>query len=528
VTSSEAARRALSLAVLTVACSLAAACAGGERASRDTAERPPETTTGEAALAETVPVEPLVRALRRGGYVIYFRHAATDPSPDDADPVALSDCDTQRNLSAAGRTQARSLGRAIVSLEIPIGRVLSSPFCRALETARLAFGKATREPLLENLETAEGEAEREARIDGLRRLLSTPPAAGTNSVLVAHGFNIAGAVDVTIDEGEAAIFRPRDGGFALVATVAPGKWRELASDRRPVVREYPVPRGSAPHDVAPAPDGTVWYTAQAAGELGRLDPKTGDVRRVPLGAGSAPHGVIVGPDGAAWVTDGGLNAIVRVDARTHAVRRFPLPGGEYANLNTAAFDLRGVLWFTGQSGYYGRVDPESGRVEVFGAPRGEGPYGITTTPAGDVYYASLAGSHIARIDTETGRATVLEPPTENQGARRIWSDSRGRLWVSEWDAGRLAMYDPSSRSWREWTLPGPNPQPYAVYVDDRDQVWLSDFGSNALVRFQPETERFMRFPLPSDPGDVRQILGRPGEVWAAESAADALVVIRGA
>src|SRR5918996_320523 len=90
-----------------------------------------------------------------------------------------------------------------------------------------------------------------------------------------------------------------------------------------------------------------------------------------------PPGVIVGPDGAAWVTDGGLNAIVRVDAKTHRVRRFPLPGSEYANLNTAAFDLRGILWFTGQSGYYGRVDPESGRVKVFGAPRGEGPYGIT-------------------------------------------------------------------------------------------------------------------------------------------------------
>ncbi|MDQ3995339.1 MAG: hypothetical protein M3265_11155, partial [Actinomycetota bacterium] len=125
MTSSEAARRALSLAVLAVACSLAAACARGEPASRETAERPPEATTGEAAPAETVPVEPLVRMLRRGGYVIYFRHAATDPSPDDADPVVLSDCDTQRNLSAAGRTQARSLGRAIASLEIPIGRVLS-------------------------------------------------------------------------------------------------------------------------------------------------------------------------------------------------------------------------------------------------------------------------------------------------------------------------------------------------------------------------------------------------------------------
>src|SRR5918994_848718 len=116
-------------------------------------------------------------------------------------------------------------------------------------------------------------------------------------------------------------------------------------------------------------------------------------------SGSAPHGVIVGPDGAAWVTDGGLNAIVRVDARTHRVRRFPLPRSGYANLNTATFDRRGILWFTGQSGVYGSVDPRTGRVRVFSAPRGAGPYGITTTPSGDVYYASLAGGHIARVNT---------------------------------------------------------------------------------------------------------------------------------
>jgi len=103
--------------------------------------------------------------------------------------------------------------------------------------------------------------------------------------------------------------------------------------------------------VAPAPDGTVWYTAQRSGELGRLDPATGETHHIPLGAGSAPHGVIVGPDGAAWVTDSGLNAIVRVDPQTEAVQVFPLPDGSpNANLNTAAFDGRGVLWFTGQNG----------------------------------------------------------------------------------------------------------------------------------------------------------------------------------
>ena len=293
------------------------------------------------------------------------------------------------------------------------------------------------------------------------------------------------------------------------------------------LQEYPVPDGSHPHDVAPAKDGTVWYTAQATGRLGRLDPDTGRTEEVPLGDGSAPHGVIVGPDGAPWITDGGLNAIVRVDPTTKAVHRFPLPADRPAvNLNTATFDRRGRLWFTGQGGVYGSVDPRGGRVRVFDAPRGAGPYGIATTPDGAVYYASLAGSHLARIDLASGEATVLEPPTPGQGARRVWSDSKGRLWVSEWNAGRLGRYDPAARRWQEWPLPGDRPQAYAVYVDDRDMVWLTDFGANALVRFDPASQRFTSFPLPTADSQVRQLLGRPGELWGAASAVDKLVVAR--
>ena len=293
------------------------------------------------------------------------------------------------------------------------------------------------------------------------------------------------------------------------------------------VQEFPVPAGSHPHDVAPAPDGTVWYTAQASGELGRLDPETGETHHITLGQRSAPHGVIVGPDGAAWITDGGLNAIVRVDPATEQVQVFPLPANRAgANLNTAAFDTSGKLWFTGQSGVYGRLDPASGKIDVYNAPRGPGPYGITVTPKGEVFYASLAGSHIAQIDVATGRATPIDPPTAGQGARRVWSDSQGRIWVSEWSAGQVGVYDPRAKSWREWKLPGDHPQAYAVYVDDHDMVWLSDFGANAIVRFDPAPETFTSFALPSPSGAVRQILGRPGEIWAAESGADKLVVVR--
>jgi virginiamycin B lyase len=312
---------------------------------------------------------------------------------------------------------------------------------------------------------------------------------------------------------------------AVVAAVAATLAQGAGGAAVPRVQEYPVPPGTHPHDVAPAPDGSVWYTAQATGKLGRLDPATGQVTEVPLGDGSAPHGVIVGPDGAAWVTDGGLNAIVRVEPGSTAFRGFRLPASTgYANLNTATFDKRGILWFTGQSGIYGRLNPKTGAMRVFRAPLGAGPYGITTTPKGRVFYASLAGSHIAEIDVRTGKATVLRPPTPGQGARRVWSDSRGRIWVSEWNAGKVARYDPATKKWREWDIPGPA-QAYAVYVDDKDTVWLTDFGRSGIWRFAPATGRFTRIPLRAG-ADVRQLLGRSGEVWGAESGADRLVVVR--
>ena len=300
-----------------------------------------------------------------------------------------------------------------------------------------------------------------------------------------------------------------------------------------VVETYPVHPYEHPHDVAPAADGiSVWYTAQRTGALGLLDPQTGAIETIPLGAGSSPHGVVVGPDDAAWVTDTGMNAIVRVDPETFALEVWPLAGPK-ANLNTAAIDPAGVVWFTGQNGIVGRLDPATtppGTVlEPVAAPRGRGPYGIDVTPDGDVYFASLAGSYLGRIAPGDGESFTIEeidPPTPGQGTRRVWADSAGLLWTSQWNAGQVGRYDPESGQWSEWRLPGNAPQAYAVYVDERDDVWLSDFGANALVRFDPDTETFTTVPLPDANAAVRQILGRPGEVWGAESGADALVVVR--
>lgn len=307
------------------------------------------------------------------------------------------------------------------------------------------------------------------------------------------------------------------------------------------LREYPVPAGSRPHDVAPATSMSyvnsnvsnnqlkdiVWYTAQSSGELGRLNATTGETSHIFLGEGSAPHGVIVGPDGAPWITDGGLNAIIRVNPFTENVTVYPLPQSVgYANLNTATFDKNGTLWFTGQSGIYGRLFPSTGSIEIFNAPKGPGPYGITTTPNGSVYYASLAGNYIGLVDTKTGKVTVLEPPTPDQGSRRVWSDSDGNIWVSEWNAGQLGMYNPQTDQWKEWKLPGDNPKPYAVYVDTKDKVWISDFGSNSMYMFDPLNYTFSKFKIPNPEANVRQILGIEGEIWGAESGTDHLLLIK--
>lgn len=314
--------------------------------------------------------------------------------------------------------------------------------------------------------------------------------------------------------------------LALLASsiVALPAWAQQIGDGMPVVQEYAVQARSGAHDAVPDASGRVWYTGQRTGTLGRLDPASGEVFLVSLGPGSAPHGVIIGPDGAPWVTDGGQNAIVRVDPVTMGVSIYPLPG-RAINLNTATFDGRGVLWFTGQSGFIGRLDPRVGVVETWEAPRGPGPYGIATAPDGTVYFASLAGSYLGRIDSDDGAVTVLDPPTPRQGARRVWPDSAGRLWISEYNAGQVGRYDPATGEWAEWRLPGSRPQPYAIYVDERDKVWLTDTGADTVVRFDPDTETFTTFAI-SRPSNVAQLGGVPGQVWGAERGRDHVFVVR--
>jgi broad specificity phosphatase PhoE len=170
-----------------------------------------------------------IEAIQRGGYFIYFRHGATNQSERDSDPTNLANCATQRNLTDGGRAQARAIGEAFRALSIPVGRVLSSEYCRALEYSKLAFDRNEAEPSLV-LPDPLTDAQRQSNTEALLRILAAPPPSDNNTVLVAHSPNIRLALDIDLPvEGEAAILKPNPGGKpTLVMRILPDEWATLA------------------------------------------------------------------------------------------------------------------------------------------------------------------------------------------------------------------------------------------------------------------------------------------------------------
>jgi len=238
-------RRASRLQARTAAVVVLAAALLALAAARD--------APGAAAAPETpeTPIGPgLVEALRDGGYTIYFRHAATDWRNGDRLEQAgdWTSCEPERmrQLSEKGRETARRIGEAIRALGIPVGRVLSSEYCRAAETARLmALGPVETTRDIMNLRAAAFVGGRAAVVRRARQVFSRPPPAGTNVVIVGHGNLMRAATSAYAAEGGSGIYAAAPGGdpgFRLIARLAPDDWMDLAES----ARSRPAGGGAAP------------------------------------------------------------------------------------------------------------------------------------------------------------------------------------------------------------------------------------------------------------------------------------------
>ena len=157
--------------------------------------------------------------LRGGGQVVLLRHAATDMEQRDQVGAPLSDCARQRNLNEDGREDARLIGAVLRARAIPVGRVLSSGYCRCLETAQLAFGRAEAWTALQQALT--DKSVQEARIGEIRAVAGERPTDG-NLVLVTHQYPIRLLTGEKVAEGEMLILTPRGNGvFEIAGRIPP-------------------------------------------------------------------------------------------------------------------------------------------------------------------------------------------------------------------------------------------------------------------------------------------------------------------
>lgn len=189
-----------------------------------------------AATADAPSSPALVEKLRDGGHTIYFRHAATDWSQPDqvGAPGDWQSCDgtRMRQLSDAGRATARRVGEAMKALAVPVGEVLSSEYCRAVETAELLnVGPVTTTLDIMNLRAAEYVGGRDAAIRNYRAIIAKPPPAGGNRVIAAHGNLSRAATGAYPGEGGAVIIiddPAAEHGFRVLGQLDPDDWARLA------------------------------------------------------------------------------------------------------------------------------------------------------------------------------------------------------------------------------------------------------------------------------------------------------------
>lgn len=209
-----------------IACAAVLAICAGLPASAQQFQPVPEPAAGRNSRpAKPLTGSVLLSELRKGGYVIYFRHTSTDMSRDDSRSKGDDDCDNQRPLTSPGRDEARGIGAAFRELGIPVATVLASARCRTMETAMLAFGRAEKSADVRGGPMRDPAPERYA---GLRRLLSSSPPPGANRVIASHGnpfYAVAGAPYLA--EGEAAVVRPLGNDFEVVARVRHDRWKAL-------------------------------------------------------------------------------------------------------------------------------------------------------------------------------------------------------------------------------------------------------------------------------------------------------------
>lgn len=279
-----------------------------------------------------------------------------------------------------------------------------------------------------------------------------------------------------------------------------------------VVQEWPVPTPQFARDPAPGPDGAIYIAVMRGNRIARFDPRERTFREWVLEDGAQPHGLVVDAQGIVWYTGNGNDTIGRLDPVSGELKSYRVPGG--GRPHTVVIGDGGILWFTLQGGQrVGRFDPASGEFRTWNTSGG--PYGIAIDRQGLVWFCRLSGNMLGRLDPATG--TIDDVPTgDGSGPRRMAVGPDGMLWVTAYGDGRLLKVDPAARRVvGSYPMPGgARGGPYAVTVDGAGRVWANEISHDTVALFDPTSESFRVISLPSRNVGIRKaVIDARGRYW---------------
>jgi virginiamycin B lyase len=293
------------------------------------------------------------------------------------------------------------------------------------------------------------------------------------------------------------------------------------------IKLWPVPTpGSRPHDPLAAKDGSIWYTGQLSGKLGRLDPKTGEIKEYPLKTPhTGPHGLAEDKDGNIWFTGNHMSLVGKLDPKTGTVTEYKMPDPKAKDPHTIAIAPNGMVWFTAQqANMVGRIDPKSGEVKLVTSPTPNSrPYGLVINSKGVPVFVEFGSNKIATIDPDTMAIKEYALPNAASRPRRLALTPDDVVWYADFPRGYLGRIDLATGSHKEWPSPsGPKSEPYGI-VFTKGALWYNESGAkpNTIVRFDPKTEQFQSWAIPGGGDIVRNMdVTRDGNPVTANSLAN--------
>ena len=284
---------------------------------------------------------------------------------------------------------------------------------------------------------------------------------------------------------------------------------------RVIYTEYDLPRETiSPHDVIVDPDGIVWFSSFGEQNLGRLDPKTGQVTEFPIpehkpGFPTGGLGLRADKEGNLWLGNMYQATIVKFDRMSKTFKFSPLPTEQ--NIDAAQVNMvsaqsshvDGKVWAQ-NNGFAGvhRLDLATGAIETW-QPFRDGPkgvfhniYDVIPDSKNNVYFTDFRQRHIGRIDAKTGELKLFEIPTPGSAPRRGSMDAQDRLWFGEYRGNRIGMFDTRTEQFKEWNLGTPWSAPYDVVLDKNEEAWTGSMITDQVTRLDTRTGEMVDYLLP--------------------------------